>query len=286
MLVPQNEILDELRRRLRVLNTPPERLHHLSFENQMIELIQPFCDYFLPAWLRAVLPSRDTCDRETVRAEVRRLRDEIIQEIVAHTLDELSIEAFHKPFPPPPWRTGERTSLRLGREPLTPRVHIRHQINASHGYLEREIPFRFRHIFRGSRAWAIQQLEQAVPPAEIETLAFMYPATMPAGSGEAPAAATISTNSREDVWPLLEILHLSVPAWSARTAGIVPEDAAALGASSIYAYLNGKTRRLRGANERKLYLALQKAIKAALARRPKPAEERVLRAWLETPLPK
>jgi hypothetical protein len=273
MLLPPPEVLAELRRHLRELDVLPNRLDQLSVDDLQKVLIWPFRDYFLPAWLHAALPPRDACDRETARTEAQRLRDAIIQEIVGGTLDEVSVEDIEKV--PPPWEKRPRTWAR-----------IRPQIEARHGYLEREIPYRFRHIFRLSRAWTIQQLEEVVPPAEIETLAFMYPATMPAGSGEAPAAATISTNSREDVLPLLEILHLSVPAWSARTAGIVPEEAAALGASSIYAYFKGKTRRLRGANERKLYLALQKAINAALARRPKPAEERVLRAWLETPLPK
>ena len=273
MLLPPPEVLAELRRRLRELDAPPGRLDQLSFDDLQKVLIGPFRDYFLPTWLRAALPARDACDRETVRAEARRLRDEIILEIVGGTLDEVSVEGIEKV--PPPWE----------KRPLTA-ARIRPQVEARHGYLEREIPYRFRHIFRLSRGWTIQQLEEGVPPAEIETIAFMYPTAMAAGSVVTPAAATISTNSRVDLWPLLEISKLSVPDWSARTTGIVPEDPAALGVSAIYDYLNGKTRHLRRNNERKLYLSLKAAIKAALAERPNPAERQVLQAWLGTPLPK
>jgi hypothetical protein len=273
MLLPPTEVLAELRRRLRELDAPPDRLNQLSFDDLQKVLIGPFRDYFLPAWLHSALPAHDATDRETARIEARRLRDEIILEIVGGTLDEVSVEGIEKL--PPPWE----------KRPLTA-ARIRPQVEARHGYLEREIPYHYRHIFRLSRAWTNQQLEEAVPPAEIETIAFMYPTAMAAGSVVTPAAATISTNSRVDLWPLLEILKLSVPAWSARTVGIVPEDPASLDASSIYAYLNERTRHLRPANERKLYLVLQATIKATLAGHPSPGEQQVLQAWLGTPLPK
>jgi hypothetical protein len=271
MLLPPPEVLAELRRRLRELDALLNRLDQLSFDDLQKALLGPFRD-FLPAWLHAALPARDACDRESARTEARRLRDEIIREIVGGTLDEVSVEIEKLP---PPWE----------KRPLTA-ARIRPQIEARHGYLEREVPHRFRHIFRLSRGWTIQQLEEAVPSAEIETLAFMYPTAMPAGSVLIPAAAMMSSNSRECLLPLLKILKLSVPAWSARTVRIVPNDPAPLDVTAIYAYLKGKTRHLRRANEKKLYLALQAAITAALAGHPSPAEQQVLRAWLGTPLPK
>jgi hypothetical protein len=208
LLFPPEDVLGELRRRLHELDTPPGRLDQFRLEKLTEVLIQPFCEYFLPAWLRSALPGRETCDRATIRIEIPRLRDAIIGEIVGNTLDEISLDGIVHPVPPPAWEDRPPLTLRLGTRSLSRLTPIKVQISARHGYLEREIPYRFRHVFRRRRQWVFWQLMAALPATEIETIAFMYPAA----AVEDVLAENTKVRSRErrEVRVVLDTLDLGV----------------------------------------------------------------------------